>query len=108
MYRTRWLLGSRALRGPLRPTNTPTGTQRRSEAQLDERAKTSVHICVQSKAATSSSNSHESKQFGGKRLVVRNEADCGGHQQSENGQHRTRTCDLHGVKAPQTGNQNLC
>ncbi len=62
-----------------------------------EQAKPSVHICVQSKAATRHIDSHESKQFGGKRLVVRNDADCCEPQQTKNGQHRTRTCDLHGV-----------
>jgi len=39
------------------------------------RAKKSVHICVQSKAAATSSDSHEPNQLGEKRLIVRNVAD---------------------------------
>jgi hypothetical protein len=42
----------------------------------------SVHICVQSKAAATSSDSHEVQQSGRKHAIVRKDANCGGPRQT--------------------------
>ncbi len=55
-----------------------SGGGKATAATASETAPASVHICVQSKAAGASNDSHESKQSGQKAVIVRNDANrCG-------------------------------